>query len=92
MLKVILAKEAGLSYAAVAMATDYDCWHESEKAVCVPEVLKAFKANVEKITKLFIHAVQKIAEKNWDDIIQKNRVSLNTVVLQELVDRTGCLI
>jgi 5'-methylthioadenosine phosphorylase len=22
-----LAKEAGLCYAAIAMATDYDCWH-----------------------------------------------------------------
>lgn len=79
--EVVLAKEAGLSYAAVAMATDYDCWRESERAVCVPEVLKAFKENVEKITKLFIHAVQKIAEKNWDDVIKKNKETVESSVM-----------
>ena len=26
--QVVLAKEAGLSYAAIAMPTDYDCWKE----------------------------------------------------------------
>lgn len=31
--EVILAKEAGMSYASIAMATDYDCWKEHEEAV-----------------------------------------------------------
>lgn len=31
--EVILAKEAGLSYAALAIVTDYDAWHESHEAV-----------------------------------------------------------
>lgn len=31
--EVVLAKEAGLCYAAVAMATDYDCWKQHEEAV-----------------------------------------------------------
>lgn len=31
--EVILAKEAGLCYASIAMATDYDCWKEHEEAV-----------------------------------------------------------
>lgn len=31
--EVVLAKEAGLSYASIAMATDYDCWKEHEEAV-----------------------------------------------------------
>lgn len=31
--EVILAREAGMSYASVAMATDYDCWKEHEEAV-----------------------------------------------------------
>ncbi|KAM8773245.1 S-methyl-5'-thioadenosine phosphorylase isoform 2-T2 [Acanthopagrus schlegelii] len=30
--EVILAKEAGLCYASIAMATDYDCWKEHEEA------------------------------------------------------------
>lgn len=33
--EVVLAKEAGLCYASIAMATDYDCWKEHEEAVSV---------------------------------------------------------
>lgn len=31
--EAVLAKEAGLCYASIAMATDYDCWKEHEEAV-----------------------------------------------------------
>uniref|UniRef100_A0A3B3SL86 S-methyl-5'-thioadenosine phosphorylase n=1 Tax=Paramormyrops kingsleyae TaxID=1676925 RepID=A0A3B3SL86_9TELE len=31
--EVVLANEAGLCYASIAMATDYDCWKEHEEAV-----------------------------------------------------------
>ncbi|MEQ2202872.1 hypothetical protein XENOCAPTIV_018677 [Xenoophorus captivus] len=31
--EVVLAKEAGLCYASIAMVTDYDCWKEHEEAV-----------------------------------------------------------
>lgn len=38
--EAVLAKEAGLCYASIAMATDYDCWKEHEEAVSGgPEVL-----------------------------------------------------
>ncbi|XP_022837223.1 S-methyl-5'-thioadenosine phosphorylase [Spodoptera litura] len=33
--EVVLAKEAGLSYAAVALVTDYDCWRENETSVSI---------------------------------------------------------
>ena len=39
--EVVLAKEAGISYAAVAMVTDYDCWRGDEsESVDVPKVMK----------------------------------------------------
>lgn len=34
-----LAREAELPYATLALATDYDCWHESEEAVDVTAVI-----------------------------------------------------
>lgn len=37
--EVVLAKEAGLCYASIAMATDYDCWKEHEEAVSDLSVL-----------------------------------------------------
>ncbi|HUT76467.1 MAG TPA: S-methyl-5'-thioadenosine phosphorylase [Polyangia bacterium] len=41
-----LAREAELCYATLAMATDYDCWHETEEAVTVEAVLRVLTANV----------------------------------------------
>ncbi len=41
-----LAREAGMSYATLALATDYDCWHESEEAVSVEAVVATLKKNV----------------------------------------------
>uniref|UniRef100_A0A8D8QBT9 S-methyl-5'-thioadenosine phosphorylase n=1 Tax=Cacopsylla melanoneura TaxID=428564 RepID=A0A8D8QBT9_9HEMI len=69
--EVVLAKEAGLLYAAVAMATDYDCWRDVGNKVCVADVLKTFKENVEKITKLFVHIVPKIAAQDWTKEIEE---------------------
>jgi 5'-methylthioadenosine phosphorylase len=56
----ILANEAGIPYAAVAMSTDYDCWREGEEPVTWEAVLEIFKANVEKVTKLLVSAIEKV--------------------------------
>ena len=41
-----LAREAELPYAVLALATDYDCWHESEEDVSVAAVLAVLTKNV----------------------------------------------
>ena len=41
-----LAREAELPYALLALATDYDCWHESEEDVSVEAVLAVVRKNV----------------------------------------------
>ena len=41
-----LAREAELPYASLAMATDYDCWHQSEEAVTVEAVIAVMNKNV----------------------------------------------
>ncbi len=43
-----LAREAEISYATVAMITDYDCWNEDHDAVSVDQVIDTLRANVEK--------------------------------------------
>ncbi|XP_063834169.1 S-methyl-5'-thioadenosine phosphorylase-like isoform X1 [Ostrinia nubilalis] len=59
--EVVLAKEAGLSYAAVALVTDYDCWRENEASVSVNEVMEMFGKNVKKAADVIIDAVQILA-------------------------------
>jgi 5'-methylthioadenosine phosphorylase len=42
-----LAREAELPYATLALATDYDCWHESEEDVSIEAILGVLKQNAE---------------------------------------------
>ncbi|HEY3621394.1 MAG TPA: S-methyl-5'-thioadenosine phosphorylase, partial [Roseiarcus sp.] len=43
-----LAREAEISYATIAMVTDYDCWHEEHGAVDVAAVIKVMAENAER--------------------------------------------
>jgi 5'-methylthioadenosine phosphorylase len=43
-----LAREAEISYATVAMATDYDCWHESHDDVSIDAILAVMNQNVQR--------------------------------------------
>jgi 5'-methylthioadenosine phosphorylase len=56
----ILANEAGIPYAAVAMSTDYDCWKEDEEPVTWEAVLKIFAENVEKVIGLLLNSIPKV--------------------------------
>ncbi|MDP3916705.1 MAG: S-methyl-5'-thioadenosine phosphorylase [Nanoarchaeota archaeon] len=56
----ILANEAGLKYAAVAMSTDYDCWRESEAPVTWEEIVKTFNKNGDNVKKILINTLNKI--------------------------------
>ena len=42
-----LCREAEICYQAMAMVTDYDCWHETEEAVSVELVIGHLAANTE---------------------------------------------
>lgn len=41
-----LAREAELPFATLALATDYDCWHDDHDAVTVEQVVATMKKNV----------------------------------------------
>ena len=57
--EVVLARELGICYQAVAMATDYDCWKEAEQAVDIESVMRIFRKNAENVKKLFVSAIPK---------------------------------
>ncbi len=61
----ILANEIGIPYAAVAMATDYDCLFDDVPAVNWEEVLKVFKENVDKVVSLIVNVIPKISGDNF---------------------------
>jgi 5'-methylthioadenosine phosphorylase len=41
-----LAREAEICFATLALATDYDCWHEAEGDVVIGDVLRILQENV----------------------------------------------
>lgn len=51
-----LAREAEICYASVALATDYDCWHEVEEAVTAGAILDVLHRNVEMARRIVRHA------------------------------------
>jgi len=58
--ETILANEAGIPYAAVAMSTDYDCWKENEIPVTWEEILDVFGKNVNNVIALLTNVIKKI--------------------------------
>lgn len=53
----ILANELGISYAAIALSTDYDCWKTDEEAVTWEAVLEVFNQNVENVIRLLVNTI-----------------------------------
>jgi len=64
--EVILARELGICYASIAMATDYDCWHESEEPVTWDMVLSVMKENANNVKKLVLKTIPKIKHLDCD--------------------------
>ncbi len=60
--EVVLAREAGICYATVAMSTDYDCWHESEEPVTWEIIQKIMNKNIANVTKLLFAVIPEISD------------------------------
>jgi len=56
--EAMLANEAGIPYAAVAMSTDYDSWKEDEKPVTWDEILEVFNQNADNVKKLLVEVIK----------------------------------
>ena len=57
-----LAREAEICYATLALATDYDCWHETEEDVTVDAVIATLRMNVETAKAIIQWAVPAIPQ------------------------------
>lgn len=55
-----LAREAEICYASIALATDYDCWHEGEADVDAQSVLKVMQQNIANVQRMLVAALPKV--------------------------------
>ncbi|MFK7872775.1 MAG: S-methyl-5'-thioadenosine phosphorylase [Oligoflexales bacterium] len=58
-----LAREAEMSYCLLALATDYDCWHESEENVSADAVIAVVKSNSSKAAQVITRFVSDFSHK-----------------------------
>lgn len=67
--EVVLAREKKIHYAAVAMSTDYDCWHEEEEHVTWEMIVAVMKKNADNVINLFLNVIPQL--KAYEDICIK---------------------
>jgi len=58
-----LAREAELCYATLALATDYDCWHETEQDVSIEAILSIIRMNVENSKRIIREVARRLPGK-----------------------------
>ncbi len=59
-----LAREAEISYATLAMVTDYDCWYEGHDDVTVEQVIKVIHDNSANAQRVLTGAVKALPKDN----------------------------
>ena len=93
-----LAREAELSYALVAMVTDYDCWHPDHADVDVASVMAVVHANAGRAERLLIRLLREFPDEHEPCPIGSDRALDTAVVTQpmardpETVGRLGLLL
>jgi 5'-methylthioadenosine phosphorylase len=53
-----LAREAEICYAAIAMITDYDCWHPDHESVTGAQIIETLSQNAENAQRVLREAVR----------------------------------
>ena len=90
-----LAREAELSYALIALVTDYDCWKTSEDPVTAESVVSHLQANAAAAKEVLARAIPRIpTEPNWPehDALSDAIVTPRELWPQETLDKLGLLL
>ncbi len=72
-----LAREAELPYATLALATDYDCWHQGEESVTVEAVIAVMQQNIATARKI----VRAVATKLPDPAMSPAATALQHAIM-----------
>jgi 5'-methylthioadenosine phosphorylase len=90
-----LAREAEICYAAAAMVTDYDCWHQEHDAVTVDQIIHNLTKNAENACKLVRNAVRSMPRDRsckCGSALKHAIITDRAAIPQAAKDRLGLLI
>ncbi|KAH3775701.1 S-methyl-5'-thioadenosine phosphorylase-like isoform X3 [Dreissena polymorpha] len=79
--EVVLAKEAGICYAAMGLVTDYDSWREDTASVSVESVMNTMAENSKKATRVLLNVIPKLKEFDWTQKLKHNQDVVNGSIL-----------
>jgi 5'-methylthioadenosine phosphorylase len=75
-----LAREAEITYATIAMVTDYDCWHPEHGAVEVADIIKVVVANAGKAARLVARLARDFPNEHEPCPVRSDR-ALDTAIM-----------
>ena len=75
-----LAREAELCYAAVAMVTDFDCWHDDHADVEMTEILRVMEENSQKAAALIARLAADFPREHEPCPIGSDRALENAII------------
>lgn len=80
-----LAREAEISYTTLALATDYDCWHEGHDAVTLDAVMAIMKSNVNMAKKIIKEVANHLPEGHspFHGLLKTSIVTDRTMIPEE---------
>jgi len=91
-----LAREAELSYANLAMVTDYDCWRSETSDVDIEEILATMKGNAELALKIIPELENNLRDKKpspmCSQALAMALVSDKSLVSKELRDKLSAIV
>jgi 5'-methylthioadenosine phosphorylase len=75
-----LAREAELSYATIAMVTDFDCWHPEHDDVDVASVIEVVRSNADKASRLLARLLEDFPKEHEPCPVGSDR-ALDTAII-----------
>jgi 5'-methylthioadenosine phosphorylase len=75
-----LAREAEISYATIAMVTDFDCWHPDHDAVDVAAVIRVVHENAQKVGRLLTRLLTDFPAEHESCSIGSDRALENAII------------
>jgi len=90
-----LSREAEICFAALALVTDYDCWHEDESEVTVETVLQNLNINISHVKKIIQNIVPKIPETRdclCATALENAIMTDQTVIPEETHEKLGLIV
>ena len=82
---MVLAREAGIAYASIALPTDYDCWKDT--VIDQQRVLAVFATKMSRVKTLIETVVGKIGQEDWVEMPKTNQdCAVNSIIMGSQVD------